>query len=151
VNPRELGLVGLCADEASWVGDTKGADGSDVGEEGMIDGGGDETRGYVLVEVVGGREEDGIGGIERNEVSGGGNGRQTALDEKGVQGAEGVENGDGKSDGRVDDLGGFQPIKGGCGLGVGVGFIVFEVVMKDAVDDFIMVKIGVEGKIGGEV
>jgi hypothetical protein len=36
-------------------------------------------------------------------------------------------------------------------LGVGVGFIVFEMVMKDAVDDFIMVKMGVEGKIGGEV
>lgn len=51
----------------------------------------------------------------------------------------------------MDDLGSFQPIKGGCGLGVGVCFIVFEVVMKDAVDDFIMVKIGVEGKIGGEV
>jgi hypothetical protein len=104
-----------------------------------------------LVEVVGGREENGIRGVERNEVSRGGNGRQTALDEKGVQGAEGVENGDGKSDGRVDDLGSFQPIKGGCGLGVGVCFIVFEVVMKDAVDDFIMVEMGVEGKIGGEV
>jgi hypothetical protein len=41
VDPRELGLVGLCADEASWVGDTKGADCSDVGEEGVIDGGRD--------------------------------------------------------------------------------------------------------------
>jgi hypothetical protein len=41
VNPRELRLVGLCADEASWVGDTKSADGSDVGKEGMVDGGRD--------------------------------------------------------------------------------------------------------------
>jgi hypothetical protein len=73
------------------------------------------------------------------------------LDEKGVQGAEGVENGDGKSDGRMDDLGCFEPVKGGSWLGVGVGVIVFEVVMKNAVDDFIMIKMGVEGKVGGEV
>jgi hypothetical protein len=36
-------------------------------------------------------------------------------------------------------------------LGVGVGFIVFEVVMKDAVDDFITVKMWVERKIGGKI
>jgi hypothetical protein len=41
VNPRELRFVGLCANEASWVGDAEGADGSDVGEKGVIDGGGD--------------------------------------------------------------------------------------------------------------
>lgn len=39
VDPSELGFIGLGADETGRVGNAESADGSDIGEEGVVDGG----------------------------------------------------------------------------------------------------------------
>jgi hypothetical protein len=51
-NPGVLALGGLSADEAGWIGDAEGTDGSDVEEKCIIDGFGDEAMANFLLEVL---------------------------------------------------------------------------------------------------
>jgi hypothetical protein len=67
-NPGILALGGLSADEAGWVGDAEGADGSDVKEKRVVNGFWDEAVANFLLEVLGRGDEDGKRGAERNGV-----------------------------------------------------------------------------------
>jgi hypothetical protein len=86
VHPGEFGLGGLGANEASRVGDTKSAHGTNVGEKGVVDGRGDEPVIDGLVELGGRRQEDAVGSFEAQMVEVWGDGRGSSLDEDVVLG-----------------------------------------------------------------
>jgi hypothetical protein len=67
-NPGIFALGRLSADEAGWVGDAEGSDGSDVEEKRVIDGFGDKTVADLLFKILGGRDENSEWGSERDGV-----------------------------------------------------------------------------------
>jgi hypothetical protein len=95
-NPGVLALRGLSADEAGWICDAEGADGSDVEEKRVIDGFWDEAVANLLLEVLGRGDEDGERGAEGNGVFVRKKGWEAALNQDGMEWAPGLEAGDGK-------------------------------------------------------
>jgi hypothetical protein len=86
MHPREFGLRGLGADEAGGVGDTKSADGTNIGEESVVDRRGNEPVIYGLVELSRRRQKDAVGSFEAQMVEVRGDGRGSSLDEDVVLG-----------------------------------------------------------------
>jgi hypothetical protein len=115
----------LSADEAGWIGDAEGTDGSDVEEERIIDGFWDEAMANFLLEVLGRGDEDGKRGAERNGVFMRKEGGEAALNQDGMEGAPGFEAGDGKGERRGGYGGSLEPVECAHGLGIRQGRVVF--------------------------
>jgi len=98
-NPGILAFRGLGADEAGWIGDAEGADGSDVKEKRIIDGFRDKAVADFLLKILGGRYEDGERRAEGDGILVRKERWEAALNQDGMEGAPGFKAGNGK--GRV--------------------------------------------------
>jgi hypothetical protein len=124
-DPGVFALGRLSADEAGWVGDAEGSDGSDVEEKRIIDGFGDKTVANLLFEILGGWDENSERGSERDGVLVGEEGGQAALNKNGVERAPGFKAGDGEGERGGCNGGGLEPVESGHGLGVRKRRVVF--------------------------
>jgi hypothetical protein len=152
VHPGKLRLGGLSADKTCGIGNTQSANGSDVSEKGVIDRGGNKSVINGLVQFSWRRKKDAIRSFKTKLVKIWRNGGGSTLDEQMMLRAKGFENSDSECQIRVDDFSGFKP--NGCGgrLVIRVGAILFQVVVKDAMGDIVLVdirvkreRIGIEG------
>jgi hypothetical protein len=146
-NPGILAFKGLGTDKAGWIGDAEGADGSDVKEKRVIDGFRDKAVADFLLKVLGGRYEDGERRAKGDGILVRKERWEAALNQDGMEGAPGLEAGNGEGERGGGDGGGFKPVKCGHGLGVRQGWVIFQEVSELAVFDFEAIQLRHEGEI----